>query len=115
MHNGPRLTLISAAGLAILITSRLVHSHSDDLVSQSESFARYVKSATDNTVPAKGSHCQDVPALILSKANLTNEGISLLPSICWHEVARSRQQELASGLSKRSGVPPGVQCEKTSW
>lgn len=59
--------------------------------------------------------CKEVPAHVLSKVNLTTEQHRLLSSICWHEATHSSLEETLGALSKRSGVPAGVQCRKISW
>ena len=115
MPQGPRVALLGTAGLLILISSRLVQSQLNGLLDQDENTASFVALGTSSSGEVEAAQCQEVPAHILSKANLTSEEVSLLPSICWHEDALLKRQKLYSGLGKRSGIPSGIQCDRTTW
>lgn len=115
MPQGLRTALVGTAGLLILISTRVVHSQPDALLGQVKSAAGFGSLGLSSVAEAEDAQCQEVPPYVLSKINLTSEDLSLLPSICWNEDGHLKRQELLSGLGKRSGVPPGVQCDKTSW
>ena len=115
MHRGPRFALVGTAGLVIFISSGLVHSQSDGFLDQLESAASFGSSGLSSLSGLEDTKCQVVPAHVLSQVNLTREELNLLPSICWDEETGIKREGLLSGFSKRSGVPPGVQCERTSW
>ncbi len=107
--------LLLLTSIVLLSTSIPNIAGADDHFHQPDSSLSHLIPVLSSVAAGVDSRCQIVPAHILSKVNLTKEESSLLSSVCWHEDTQMKHHKLLKGLDKRSGVPAGVQCNKTAW
>lgn len=59
--------------------------------------------------------CLSLDSISTTFRNLTSEEIELLQYVCITPADIAASEGGVSGLEARQGIPPGVQCQPTTW